>query len=59
MFSAQDVEGAVGHLAALLENPSLRRQAGEKGREWVLQHHHYLKIARMVERDYQSFLSSS
>lgn len=58
VFSAQDVAGAVEHLAALLENPSLRRQAGEKGREWVLQHHHYLKIARMVEQDYQSFLSS-
>ena len=41
---------------ALVDNPDLRRQAGEQGREWVVRHHHHLTVARMLEAEYAALV---
>lgn len=52
LYSTNEVTKAVDQLVALLEDPALRRQLGEAGREWVLRYHSYLQVARLLEAEY-------
>ncbi len=52
LYSTNDVGMLVNYLMKLVDDPTLRQQAGEKGREWVIRHHDYLTVARMLEMEY-------
>lgn len=53
VLSTDQAEQAAAHLAALVERPELRRDHGERGRQWVERYHGYMSIARRLEQVYQ------
>jgi hypothetical protein len=55
LFSARAVDAAVEYLVALCEDSAMRRQAGEHGRQWVLERHDYRKSARMLLDEYEKY----
>jgi glycosyltransferase involved in cell wall biosynthesis len=52
LYSTNDLTILVEYLTKLVDDPSLRREAGEMGREWVVRHHDYLTVARTLETEY-------
>ena len=52
VLSTNQPAQAADYLSALLEDPALRRERGERGRAWLEQHHGYLTIARQLAQIY-------
>ncbi len=52
IFPEDDIERLAEHLRALQENPTLRVELGQKGRERVLQHYTHQRIAQETVRIY-------
>jgi len=53
IFSTRDAEEGAEMLARLVEDQQLRKEAGEKGRDWVEKHHEYIRVAKLVEGHYR------
>jgi glycosyltransferase involved in cell wall biosynthesis len=51
-----DVEGIANGLQYLLERPDLRRQMGQKGREYALKLHSKDRLVADMDRLYKSLL---
>jgi len=56
VFSTRDPREGAEMLANLLQDERARREAGEKSRAWVEEHHGHVEIARLVERHYREAL---
>lgn len=52
VLSTNQPAQAADYLSALVENPVLRRQSGERGRAWVEEQHGYLAVAKQLEQIY-------
>ena len=59
LFERGDVEGFVGGLARLAEDPGLRRRLGEAGREHVLPRYRVSRLIDDVDRLYRELLTGS
>jgi glycosyltransferase involved in cell wall biosynthesis len=55
LYSAREVGAAVDYLVALCENGTMRREAGERGRQWVIERHDYRKSAQMILDEYEKY----
>lgn len=51
-----NVQELTKYLLQLVENDELRRQMGNKGRQWVLQRHHYTRLANDMAQIYRRLL---
>ncbi len=58
VFSTSDVHQGAELLARLADDGAMRREAGQKGRTWVEEHHDFVRVAKLVERHYQEALGS-
>ena len=56
LFSTRDPREGAEILANLLQDKGARREAGEKSRAWVEEHHDHVEVARLVERTYREAL---
>lgn len=52
LYSTKDVNGIVDYVSALLDDPIMRRQSGEQGRDWVVRHHDHVAVAKILETEY-------
>ncbi|MFQ5880054.1 MAG: glycosyltransferase, partial [Dehalococcoidia bacterium] len=59
LYSTNDMAAAAEQMLTLLENPQLRREAGERGREWVVKRHDYRQVARMLALEYETYAAGS
>ncbi len=59
VLSTNQPAQAADYLSALIEDPALRRQSGERGRAWVEEQHGYLTIAQRLEQIYREDLASA
>jgi hypothetical protein len=57
LLSTRDVGQGVEILTQLAGDSAMRREAGEKGRAWVEEHHDSTKVARLLERHYREVLA--
>ena len=57
VLQAQTPEEIYEQVRRLIIDPELRRQIGEKSREWVIQHHGWEKVANLHIELYQRILS--
>ncbi len=57
IFSANQPTQVADYLARLLDDATLRRQAGESGREWVCQFHSLPAVIRQLEMIYEHHLN--
>lgn len=58
IFSTRDTQEGAALLARLVEDYQMRKEIGEKGRAWVEKHHHFVKVAKLIESYYQESLES-
>ena len=56
LFATDQPAQVAAYLAALLEDPALRRQRGEAGRAWVERYHSYLSVAQRLAEIYAADL---
>jgi len=59
VLSTNQPAQAADYLSALIEDPALRRQSGERGRAWVEEQHGYLTVAQRLEQIYRADLASA
>jgi glycosyltransferase involved in cell wall biosynthesis len=58
LYSAQDASAAMDYLVALCENPQMRKETGERGREWVVERHDFRKSAKTLIKEYETYATS-
>jgi glycosyltransferase involved in cell wall biosynthesis len=58
VFSTRDHREGADIISRLVEDNQLRKEAGEKGRAWVEQHHDFVRVAKLVEGHYQEILEN-
>jgi glycosyltransferase involved in cell wall biosynthesis len=54
VLSAIDADQIATHIMSLVENPALYKENSQSGREWVVQNHGYLSVAKKLEYHYHA-----
>ena len=57
VFSTRDALEGAETLSDLLRDEGMRREAGERSRDWVERHHDHMEVARLLERHYREVIA--